>query len=496
MLDIVLDPGHGGTDAVGKSTPYGRPLRSGEAEKSLNLALARSVQRALPGSRLTRAEDHNLSLAQRQSRASASDVFISLHAAPAGAGPTVWVHPYADPSARGLGERVARALGARGVRNDAPMAVLSPEQLNPGCAACLVEVDADRLQYEGIDATGQAIASAIRAYGGGAVATEGLDYFTDADQLREYMRDQRGADTRKVSRVADAQALVDAWVGRGRPTVWRGLNAEQVGREIRERCANYRLFQQGNLNLCGPAALFSMWAGRDPVAYARYALGMMERGVGSIGRRTLRASSTMMALRYPRMGSVALLEEPPHAVAQSNPNVTMSTPAADFMCLAPLRNNANAILPYDGRRSNEQLAGLTTPEELTTWMTDAGTWSTVRNEANWARVRGYDHGMGLMPGGGTDIALLINVNALSAARRVQGLDNGGTANPFTPDNAFILNQFPNHFVILLAEMVPDTRARTLSMSVWTWGGSYNFEGVPMQRFMDNYYGAVKGITRR
>jgi hypothetical protein len=101
-----------------------------------------------------------------------------------------------------------------------------------------------------------------------------------------------------------------------------------------------------------------------------------------------------------------------------------------------------------------------------------------------------------MPGSGQDIALLVNVNALASARRVEDLDNAGTTNPFTPDETFILNQFPSHFIILLAEIVPDTSARTLSMSVWTWGGSYTFEGVPIRRFMDNYYGAVRGSTRR
>jgi N-acetylmuramoyl-L-alanine amidase len=486
MLDIMIDPGHGGSVAAGNSTPYGRPLASGRNEKDLNLALARSVHAALPGSRLTRGSDHNLPLATRAARASASDVFVSLHGAPAGSPPAVWVHPHAAEPARHLAARLARAIGATQVRTDAPMAVLNPERLSPGCAACLVEVDADGVQYGGVDAAGEAIAGAIRAYAGGATV-QALNYFTDTEELTRYMRDQRAADTRRVSSVADAQAIVDAWARRGRPTVWSGLNATQVGSQIRDRCRNHRLIEQGNLNLCGPAAFIMCWAGRDPVAYARYAIGMLETGSGRIASRTVRASPTMRGLRYPRMGNPeAVLELP--VTELRNASVSMTTPA--------LRNDANAILPYDGRRSNEPLAGLTRPEELARWMTDAGTWTRVRNEANWARTRGYDHAMSLMPGGGEDIALLINVNALSAARRVRSLDNGGRANPFTPDSTFIANQFPNHFVVLLAEMVPDVRARTLSMSVWTWGGSYTFEGVPLQRFMENYYGAVRGSTRR
>jgi N-acetylmuramoyl-L-alanine amidase len=479
MLDIVIDPGHGGASPVGKSTPYGCHLPSGREEKDLNLELARAVQASLPGSRLTRGADHNLSLATRQARASGSDVFVSLHAAPYGARPSVWVHPHASEAAHGLGACLARAVGADGVRADAPMAVLSPTGLAPGCAACLVETDVDR--RGDLATTGRVIASAIRDYAGAYDGdVYGNGYFTDTDQLTAYMRDQRAADTRRVSTVADAQALVDAWVRRGRPNVWPHLNANHVGDQIKDRIQNSRLFQQGNLNLCGPASFFNMWAGRDPVAYARYALGMMERGEGRMGSRTVRATSAHKAVRYPRMGSP----------------ITMSTPAADFLVMAPLRHNTNAILPYEGSSSGEAIGAATTPGELAAWMTATGTWSRVQDEANWARVRGYDHALGLMPGGGQDIALLVNVNALASARRVQNLSNAGRSNPFTPDNTFILNQFPNHFILLLAEVVPDTSARTLSMSVWTWGGSYEFEGVPMQRFMNNYYGAVKGSTRR
>jgi len=345
-----------------------------------------------------------------------------------------------------------------------------------GCAACLVEADWDRLGGAGPAPAGNAIASAIREHAG---AFDDGGYFTDTEELTAYLRDQRGADTRRVSTVANAEAHVDDWVSRGRPTVWPHLDAARVGREIKNRCGNYRLFQQGNLNLCGPAAFLSMWAGRDPMAYARYAVGMMESGVGRIGTRSIQATSALKNMQYPRLGSPR----------------NMSTPPADFLAMAPLRNDANEILPYDG--SNEALAGLTTPGELADWMQATGTWSTVRDEANWARTRGYDHALGLMTGAGMDIGMLIHVNALAAARNVDDLDNGGGAtNPFSPDNTFIMNQFPNHFVILLSEIVPDVSARTLSMSIWTWGGSYVFEGVPVRTFMSNYYGAVKGTTRR
>ena len=304
--------------------------------------------------------------------------------------------------------------------------------------------------------------------------------FTDTAELDQYMRDQRAADTRRVSTVADAQALVDAYLTRGATTIWTGINATTAAGEIRARCANHRLFQQGNLNLCGPAAFLAIWAGRDPVGYARYALGLLESGVGQIGTHSITASTSIRSLAYPRL---------------RNPNTTMSTPSADFIAMATLRNDQNAILPYDGSRSGELLAGLTTPEEVADWLRWTGVFSSVRQEANWARIAGYEHATRLIPGTGSDVAMLLNVNAMCNARRIEAVAGGAAPNPFTPDRSFILNQFPNHFVMLVGEVVPAINGTSFRMGVWTWGGSYVFNEVPWRDFVDNYYGAVTAHVR-
>jgi len=40
------------------------------------------------------------------------------------------------------------------------------------------------------------------------------------------------------------------------------------------------------------------------------------------------------------------------------------------------------------------------------------------------------------------------------------------------------------------------RPSTVSLTAWTWAGSYVFTGIPVRTFSENYYGAVKAFTRR
>jgi hypothetical protein len=398
---------------------------------------------------------------------------------------------------------MARALSnggrAQHGRTRAPMAVLEPQRLGRRAAACLVEVDylsnpevERRLgRAETLDALAGDLSRGILDYLGRSSGSSALGYrlgdgFDDADPndpnspMAAYMRDERGSDSLQVSQPSDATALVDAYLGRGATTVWPNLDANAVAQQIKDRCGNARLFQQGNLNLCGPAAFLSIWAGRDPVGYAKYAIGLLESGAGPIGSTTINANATLEAIAYPRLG---------------RPSV-MTAPACDFLCMAPLRNDANAILPYDPSSHAENLEGLTTPGEVAGWLRATGVFSTVKDEGNWVRSAGIDHALNLMCGAGLDVAMLINVNALASAAQVQAISGGTTPNPVPPDNNFILSMFPDHFVVLLSEVTPDVKARTVTLSAWTWGGSYVFMDIPVATFSTNYYGAVSTILKR
>jgi hypothetical protein len=78
---------------------------------------------------------------------------------------------------------------------------------------------------------------------------------------------------------------------------------------------------------------------------------------------------------------------------------------------------------------------------------------------------------------GTDIALLVNANML-----VYGCQG-------SKGKKWILNQFPNHFIVLLNEPVQDVNTHEVMLTVWSWGGTCSLR-VPQRAFIDNYYGAV------
>jgi len=133
---------------------------------------------------LTRSGDRNLSLGERAelARSSGARVFVSLHADP-GRAADVYVHTRAGAESRALAEDVRQSLtgfgahagygayggsGAPAVER-AELAVLTPERVGHGAAACLVEVDCFR-DPPAIDRMGEAIAGGIRRYLGGAGA--------------------------------------------------------------------------------------------------------------------------------------------------------------------------------------------------------------------------------------------------------------------------------------------------------------------------------------
>jgi N-acetylmuramoyl-L-alanine amidase len=89
---VVLDPGHGGNEKIGGSSPNNATSTSGVLEKTMTLDMAKRVRKQLkqvagltPGSdigvHLTRSGDSNLSLSDRAHVAEAknADVFVSIH---------------------------------------------------------------------------------------------------------------------------------------------------------------------------------------------------------------------------------------------------------------------------------------------------------------------------------------------------------------------------------------------------------------------------------
>jgi len=260
-----------------------------------------------------------------------------------------------------------------------------------------------------------------------------------------------------------------------------------VGRRLRELVSNPRLFQQGGLNLCGPAVFLCMWTGRDPVAFVRFATALFEDGTAAIGSLVVAPSSALLQRDYAAM--LARMASDP-------------SPQADWMTMGAIRNNDDALFVWTGD-PNQGLPGLTLPEDLTTWLQATGLYRPIENQANWASIAGWPHASNLLLYGGQDVALLLNTNALigGTARSLRNCNAPGntaeptpTENPVTPDDRFLLNQFPNHYVMLLNSPTTnydpaDADSGSVWLSLWTWGQSLSYE-VPVRAFVDNYYGAV------
>jgi hypothetical protein len=165
MPIIVIDAGHGGRQDAGRSTWQG----TDPTEKEVTLELARRVAQEIGAeARLTRANDVNLTLAERcaVARRLGASAFVSIHAHEGKDPPETYVHQRASASSHAL----ARSLAAR-VRV-AEMAVLTPERLAPGTAACLLEIPSLSRDPQRLAATSRAIAAGIRRHLGGGAALE------------------------------------------------------------------------------------------------------------------------------------------------------------------------------------------------------------------------------------------------------------------------------------------------------------------------------------
>jgi phospholipase C len=184
---VVIDPGHGGTQAVGGSSANNATGPAGLLEKTVTLEVGRRAAAALIALghqvRLTRDGDVNLGLAARATVAknTAAPVFISIHfngdENDRTQGTETWVHTLAAQGSHDLAAVMQRHLvTATGYRDRqvkrAKFGVLDPRHHDANTAACLVEVsfltDPNEEQRLGqpsyLDALGQAIAAGVTGH--------------------------------------------------------------------------------------------------------------------------------------------------------------------------------------------------------------------------------------------------------------------------------------------------------------------------------------------
>jgi hypothetical protein len=310
------------------------------------------------------------------------------------------------------------------------------------------------------------------------------DAFDDVDSLTAFVNDQRGADTLKLSTVADALAVIDTF-RRGPPALprtipvvpggtvsvattpkgaWASLDRGTVADGLEEIIRDPRQIRQGMMNLCGPAAFFNIVIGRHPVAVAKAATMLFEMGAAPLGSLQLRPNANLLSADYASM--------------RKKMEAFPATQAV-WMLLGALRNTMNVWWHADWRGDPDQtIAAMTRPEEVASWFRATGFFASVVDNGRWASRPGIPSASTLTCAPGTDNALLINANLLAPLQLT------------SVDDTFIMNAFPNHWITLLSEIVPDATRQVANLSFWTWGESELAKQIPTKDFVDNYFGAI------
>ncbi|MGO4222401.1 N-acetylmuramoyl-L-alanine amidase [Lysobacter sp. TAF61] len=154
MSVIVIDPGHGGTQVIGGSSPNNATGPQGTKEKNLTLDVARRIVPLLTAKGhtavLTRDSDVNLGLTARAhvARDRKAAAFIAIHFNGFNGraqGTETFVHARSGAASTALAKQVQQFLLAvtqhadRGLKR-AQFGALSPASHHATTAACLVEV--------------------------------------------------------------------------------------------------------------------------------------------------------------------------------------------------------------------------------------------------------------------------------------------------------------------------------------------------------------------
>ncbi|MBP8265870.1 MAG: N-acetylmuramoyl-L-alanine amidase [Zoogloea sp.] len=226
MAIVVVDPGHGGSAAVGGSSPNNATGPAGTLEKTLTLQIGRRLAVHLSAAGhtavLTRDADVNLGLTARAeiARARQAALFLSIHlngdANPAIQGSETWLHSMHSAASADFAAAIQRRLVvASGLRNrgvkSKELGVLNSAHHWPGTACCLVEVSfltdpheearLDRADYQDeiAKALAQAMADAL------AKRMRAVPTFAPADIAIATRR-------RTVEAIAEGVADEDEWV--------------------------------------------------------------------------------------------------------------------------------------------------------------------------------------------------------------------------------------------------------------------------------------------
>lgn len=253
------------------------------------------------------------------------------------------------------------------------------------------------------------------------------------------------------------QALTD-FEKSNAPSVWAGLDKDQVLTDIKARLADPFQVNQGGQPFCGPASVLFELVRKQPQRYVQICRSLFE--IGSFQGRT----SRIQASRQLR-GSQGRLR-----MGQ-----------ADWMVLSTMRESENLIFPVEPDAPDiiRNLAGMTKSWEIKGW---------VREILGYTRVK-YSH-----------TYLFGEVDALKEAQTA--INSGGVAFALITAEGLLggrtpLLPYPNHWVTLLGNIniQPGNPwqhdSGRISLDVYTWASKRSIDQGEGP-FEDYFWGIVIG----
>jgi hypothetical protein len=256
-----------------------------------------------------------------------------------------------------------------------------------------------------------------------------------------------------------AHAIVAAFAATDGPAAWR-LERSVVAGRLHQLVDDPDLIRQGNLNLCGPAAVFVVWLRVDPVAAMTFAVRLFRDGHAPLGVREVRACPSLLDRRY------------------GTNRRASSCPQADWMLMAALRDSTNRTLRYsrpDG--PTEAAAAITLPGAMRGWLTATGRFPLVVDQTSLVRRKPFAHALELAPAPDLQVLLLVaqEMFARPESRYRRARDR-------------VRSLVPNHWIILRSS-VEAHGADRVGFRFWSWGGEHRAL-LDRARFTRCYHGSV------
>jgi hypothetical protein len=146
----------------------------------------------------------------------------------------------------------------------------------------------------------------------------------------------------------DAINLVQQFAAQPGVSVWPQINRARLAAGLIERIQDPNKIHQRGTPLCGPASLVRALASDDPTAYARAAIDLYTHGTARIRALNVRAGNELK-----------------RAAPEGNAD------PADWILLASVRDSDNWFFSPAGWFGSN-LAGITRPGTMESWLRDAG----------------------------------------------------------------------------------------------------------------------------